>query len=277
VVLGEFLLVGVEVGAAAVDDAFAVHQGHVGLVAAHGDEQAHAGQAGGAGAEADQLDFVQLLALHFERVEQAGAHDHGSAVLVVVKDGDVQARLQRFLDLEAVRRGDVFQVDAAEGRRNVDHGFDEAGDAGGVDLDVEHVDAGEALEQDALAFHHRLAGQRAQVAQAEDGGAVGDHRDQIALVGVAVGVGGILGDLAHRLGDAGGVGQGQFVLGGAGLGGFDGDFSGTGKLVVIQGLLVQIAHVVLLVRVVRASYIAAMRNKLQIQHCCVSKRRWAGV
>jgi hypothetical protein len=64
--------------------------------------------------------------------------------------------------------------------------------AGRVDFDIEHVDAGEALEQDALAFHHRLAGQRAEVAQAEDGGAVGDHRDQIALVGVAVGVGRIL-------------------------------------------------------------------------------------
>ena len=45
-----------------------------------------------------------------------------------------------------------------------------------VDLDVEHVDAGELLEQDGLALHHRLAGQRADIAQAEHGGAVGDHR-----------------------------------------------------------------------------------------------------
>ena len=57
----------------------------------------------------------------------------------------------------------------------------------GVDLDVEHVDAGELLEQDGLALHHRLAGQRADIAQAEHGGAVGDHRHQVAARGVVVG------------------------------------------------------------------------------------------
>ena len=49
-----------------------------------------------------------------------------------------------------------------------------------VDLDVEHVDAGEFLEQHALAFHHRLAGKRADVAQAEHRRAVGDDADQVA-------------------------------------------------------------------------------------------------
>ena len=47
------------------------------------------------------------------------------------------------------------------------------------DLDVEDVDAGEFLEQDRLAFHHRLGGQRADIAEAEHGGAVGDHGDEI--------------------------------------------------------------------------------------------------
>ena len=37
-------------------------------------------------------------------------------------------------------------------------------------LDVEHVDAGELLEQAALPFHHRLGGQRADVAQAQHRG-----------------------------------------------------------------------------------------------------------
>ena len=54
---------------------------------------------------------------------------------------------------------------------------------GGVDLDVEHVDAGELLEQAALAFHHRLAGERADVAEAEHRRAVGDDRDQIGARG----------------------------------------------------------------------------------------------
>ncbi len=51
------------------------------------------------------------------------------------------------------------------------------------DLDVEHVDAGEFLEQDRLALHHRLGGERADSAQAQHGGAVGDDADQIAARG----------------------------------------------------------------------------------------------
>ena len=43
-----------------------------------------------------------------------------------------------------------------------------------VDLEVEDVDVGELLEQAGLALHHRLAGERADVAEAEHRGAVGD-------------------------------------------------------------------------------------------------------
>ena len=50
-------------------------------------------------------------------------------------------------------------------------------------LDVEDVDAGELLEQDALALHHRLGGERADGAQAEHGRAVGDDADQVAARG----------------------------------------------------------------------------------------------
>jgi hypothetical protein len=46
--------------------------------------------------------------------------------------------------------------------------------SGFVDLDVEHVDAGELLEQDRLALHHRLGGERPDVAEAQHRGAVGD-------------------------------------------------------------------------------------------------------
>ncbi len=191
-----------------MDHALAVHQQHIFLFCAHRNQQAHTRQSGSTGAEAHQLHVLQLLALDFQRVEQACADDHRGTMLVVVKNRDVQTLLERLFDHEAVRRGDIFQVDAAEGRRNVNHSFDEGLDAGRVDLDIEHVDIGKALEQDALPLHHRLARQRPQIAQAKDGGAVGDYRDQVALVGVAVGVFRIFGNFAHRLGHAGGVGQG---------------------------------------------------------------------
>ncbi len=94
-----------------------------------------------------------------------------------------------------------------------------------VDLDVEDVDVGEALEEHALALHHRLAGERADVAEAEHGGAVGHHRDEVALGGVLVGELGVLGDLETRLGHAGRVGQRKVALRRAGLGRHDLDLA----------------------------------------------------
>ena len=87
--------------------------------------------------------------------------------------------LQLRLDLEAFRRLDVLEVDAAEGRLQRRDDLDHAVDLVRVDLDVEHVDAGEFLEQDRLAFHHRLGGERADIAEAEHGGAVGDDGDEV--------------------------------------------------------------------------------------------------
>ena len=83
---------------------------------------------------------------------------------------------------------DVLQIDAAEGDADVlDHG-DELVGVGGLDLDVDAVDVGEAFEQDGLALHHRLGRHVAEVAEAQDGRAVGDHGDQIALGRIVVGL-----------------------------------------------------------------------------------------
>ncbi len=120
-------------------------------------------------------------------VDQAGRRDDRRAVLVVVEHRDVEQLLQLGLDAEALGALDVLQIDAAEGDADVlDHGDDLVGVLGG-NLDVDGIDVGEALEQHRLAFHHRLGGQGAQVAQAQDRGAVGDHRHQVALGGVVVG------------------------------------------------------------------------------------------
>ena len=44
------------------------------------------------------------------------------------------------------------------GRLQRRHDLDELVGVQAIDLDVEHVDAGEFLEEDGLAFHHRLGG-----------------------------------------------------------------------------------------------------------------------
>jgi hypothetical protein len=94
-------------------------------------------------------------------------------------------RLDSFLlDVEALGRLDVFQVDAAQRGLHRGDDVDQLVRIALGQFDVEHVHAGKLLEQAALAFHHRLGGQRADVAQAQHGGAVGDHAHQVAARGV---------------------------------------------------------------------------------------------
>ena len=51
------------------------------------------------------------------------------------KTGMSSSSLSRSLDLEAARRGDVLEVDAAEARRQPDDGLDDLVDVGGVQAD----------------------------------------------------------------------------------------------------------------------------------------------
>ena len=101
-------------------------------------------------------------------------------------------------------------------------------------LEVEHVDVGEPLEEDRLPLHHRLAGERADVAQPEHGRAVGDHRHEVAPVGVAEGVLRVGGDGQAGLGDARRVRQAQVLLGGGRLGGADLELPRPATLVVVE-------------------------------------------
>ena len=146
-----------------------------------------------------------------QRVGERGQRDDRGAVLVVVEDRDVEPLLEPVLDLEAARRRDVLEVDAAEGRRQPDDRLDDLLDVGGVEADRDGVDAAERLEQDRLALHHRHRRGRADVAQPEHRGAVGDHRDRVGHPRVVPGQRRVLGDgLAHPR-DARRVGQREVV------------------------------------------------------------------
>ena len=134
-------------------------------------------------------------------------------MLIVMHDRDLHPLLQRLLDDEAFGRLDVFKVDAAEARFHQRDRCDDRVGVLGCKLDIDRVDIGEALEQHCLAFHHRLGGKRAEIAHAEDRGAVRDHRDQIALGGVIISGGRILVDRAHRHRDAGRIGKREVALG----------------------------------------------------------------
>ena len=177
----------VEVGAAFVDHALAV--AHDDMVAAdpHRLHQLGAGDRRGAGAVHHDPDVAELAIGQMAGVDQARRADDRGAVLVVVEHRNFHPLAQCLLDHEAVGRGNVLEVDAAEGRLEQLHAVDEALRVLGRDLDVDRIDVGEALEQHRFAFHHRLGREGAQIAEAEDRGAVGNDRDQISLARIVVG------------------------------------------------------------------------------------------
>ncbi len=154
-----------------------------------------------------------------------------------MEDRDVHQFAQPLFDDEALRRLDVLEVDAAEGGAEKAHAVDELVGVLGVDLEVDAIDVGEALEQHRLAFHHRLGGERAEIAQAQDGGAVGYDRHHVAARRVVEGAGGILGDGLHRNRDARRIGERQVALRRHRLGGVDLQLAGPARGVEFERLL----------------------------------------
>ncbi len=142
-------------------------------------------------------------------------------MLVVVEDGDVQLPRESRLYVEAARRRDVLEVDAAERRREVLHALD---DGVGVLRGQTHghsVDAGELGEDRGLALHDRQRRTRADIAEAEHRRAVGHDGDRVLLAGEFTHLGGVVRDRHGRLADAGGVDDAQVLCVEGHLGGDD--------------------------------------------------------
>ncbi|MCY1412906.1 hypothetical protein D9M71_283250 [compost metagenome] len=216
--VGEHGLVLVQVITASVDHAGAVNHEDVLDASAHAHQQLHAGDGSGTGAQADDFRVRQGFAGDFQGVDHAGRGDDGGTVLVIVEHRNVALLDQGTFDLKALGRLDVFQVDATEGDGDAFNGVNESLWAFRIDFDVEYVDTSETLEQNTLAFHHWLGSQWAQVTQAKNRGAVGNHCYQVALAGVLVGQFRVASDFAHRFGYARAVGQRQVACGGGGFG-----------------------------------------------------------
>ena len=151
---------------------------------------------GARGADADEHDLHVLGSLpdHAERVQERRQHDDRGAVLIVVEDRNVEPVAQPLLDLEAARRGDVLEVDPAEARSDRAHRRDDLVHVLRREAERPGVDAAELLEQHRLPLHHRQRRFRADVAEPEDGCAVGDDRDCVLLHGQVPDELGALGD-----------------------------------------------------------------------------------
>ncbi len=223
-----------------MDHTFAVERQDVFRLQAQRDQHVHARHTGGAHAGGGQFHFFDLLAGDDHGVEHRGADDDRRAVLVVMEHRDVHPLAQLALHDEALRRLDVFQVDAAEGRLQRGDDVDQLVRVVFIDFDVEHIDTGKLLEQHALAFHHRLAGQRADVAQAQHGGAVGDHGHQVATGGELAGLLRVGQDGFAGVGHARRIGQRQVALGQHRLGRRDLDLARRRHAVIVEGGLFEI-------------------------------------
>ena len=140
----------------------------------------------------DHPERAHRLVDDAQRVLQRRQRDDRGAVLVVVEDRDVEEVLEAILDLEAGRRRDVLEVDAAEHRGDAHDGLDDLVGGGDVEADREGIDPGEVLEEERLALHHREGAGRADVAEPEHGGAVGDDGDGVLLDRELVGQRGLL-------------------------------------------------------------------------------------
>ena len=158
----------------AADDA-----AHTGVV----DERRDA-EAGGAQANLADDRLVEPLADLPARCDRGAERHDRRAVDVVVHDRLGQALDQLPLDLEALGRADVLEMNAAEPRRDPHDGLDELVDVLGVDEHRHRADADQLRVEQRLALHHRHARHRADVAQAQhpcpvgaDGDAAPDHRE----------------------------------------------------------------------------------------------------
>ncbi len=225
------------------------------IFAPHAQFQQHvqAGDSRRTPAGGHHLDVGEPLARDGQRVRRSGTDDDGRAVLVVMEDRNFHTASAQVLDDEAVGGLDILQVDRTEGRLERADDVGQFHRVGFVHFDIETVDIGEFLEQDRLALHHRLRRQRPDIAEAQNGGAVRDHRDKVRPRGIAAGAGGVRLDVKTGFGDAGGIGEAEVAPVGERLGRADLQFSGLGKLVIVERRLTgQILPRVVLPAVVHA-------------------------
>ncbi len=178
-----------------------------------GQQQFCDGHSCAAGAVYHNAAVLLLFAHHLQGVDDTRQHYDGRAVLVVVKNGDVQGGFQPLFNLKASGGGDVLQIDAPEAGSHPGHRLDDFLRVLGVQTDGDGIDAPKFFEQDGFSLHNRHGGMGPDVSQAQDGAAVGYHRYGVGFHGVCIGSRFVLGDDLAGFGHAGGVGQGQIFPG----------------------------------------------------------------
>ncbi len=179
---------------------------------AHRLQEIDAGERGRTRAVDHHLDLVEGAAGQMEGVDQPGRRDDRGAVLIIVEYRDVEQLAQPLFDHKAFGRLDVLEIDAAKGRVKEAHAIDKLVDVAGVDLEIDRIDIGKALEESALALHHGLRRERPEIAEPQNRRTIRDHRDKIALRGVIEDRARLAVDAEAGEGDTGRIGERQIAL-----------------------------------------------------------------
>ena len=145
-------------------------------------------------------------------------------MLVIVKNRNIGSFFEFTLNFKAARRGNIFQIHAAERARQKRNAVDNFIDIFRAHAKRNGVYPAEFFKQDTFALHNGHARFGSDVAEPQNGGTVGHHGNRIPAARQLVGFGNILLNLQTWLGNTGCVSQRQrlfIICLGAG---FDFDF-----------------------------------------------------
>ena len=220
-----------------VNHAFGVADHNIVLLHPERHQQIHTGNRRCACARHHHAHVRDIFLNHPQTVQNSGSTDDCRTVLIIVEDRNIHALAQFLLNVEALRGFNIFEVNAAkrgfQGRNHIDKFIR----IEFIHFDVENINPGEFLKQNAFAFHYRLTGQRANVAEAQHRCTVGNNRNQVAARGIFVGGQRVFLNFQTRRSHARRVGQRQIALCCQRLGRRNLDFTGYRKLVEIEGAL----------------------------------------
>ena len=146
-------------------------------------------------------------------------------MLVIVKNRNIGFFFEFPLNFKAARRGDVFQIHAAERARQKRDAVDDFIDVFRAHAKRNGVYPAEFFKQDTFALHNGHTRFGADVAKAQNSSAVSHHGDCVPAARQLVGLGNILLNLQTWLGNTGCVSQRQSVFVIRLGAGFDFDFA----------------------------------------------------
>ena len=157
----------------------------------------------------DDAYILDLLPDDLQGIDEGRKSDDRGAVLVIVEDRDVELLAQACLDVEALGRSDVLQVDAPVGRGDRLDDRDDLLRVLRIQGDRPGIDVAELLEEHGLALHDRHGGRGTDVAHAQNRGAIGDNGDRVLLDSELAGTLGVVIDRLAHAGNTRGVHTGQ--------------------------------------------------------------------